>query len=218
MIAEMKMLLWKDLRLSELCLLAGVMFIIDPYMFMFNPYAYWYDFNHAWVISTVISQLTMALVAGNIIACERADRSAAFLAFQGITRKKIITSKLIICFITFISIYVISFISIFWLDKLKFGERDVIVIIQLHASIFATGFCFIGCCWLLSDLITNSVAAIVFGLLPPGIIACGLSITSEYLHWPRNEAYPYWYTAFVAAAGLISLIAGTWHFIMSKES
>jgi hypothetical protein len=29
---------------------------------------------------------------------------------------------------------------------------------------------------------------------------------------------PYWYIVFVTAAGLISLMAGTWHFIRSKES
>ena len=217
MLTEMKMLLWKDFRLSELCLLAGMMFIIGPYIPMLYPYIRGYDLNIAWMISTIISQLTIALVAGNIIACERADRSAAFLAFQGITRKKIITSKLIICFITFISIYVISFIPIFWLDKLKFGERDVIIIIQLHANIFATGFCFIGCCWLLSDLLTSPVAAIVFGLFPPLFIVSGLGITSFYLNWPGNNE-EYWYIVFVTAAGLISLVAGTWHFLRSKES
>ena len=210
----MKTLLWKDLRLSELCLLAGMMFIIGPYMFI-NPYIHGYDFNNAWIISTLISQLTIALVAGNIIVCERADRSAAFLAYQGITRKKIITSKLIICSITFMLIYVISFIPSFWLKLASRESADDLRIIQAYT--FATGFCFFGCCWLLSDLMTNPVATIVFGFLPPFFIACGLGITSEYLHWPRIDE-PYWYIVFVTVAGLISLVVGTWHFIMSKES
>jgi ABC-type transport system involved in multi-copper enzyme maturation permease subunit len=217
MMTEMKMLLWKDFQLSKLCLLAGMMFIIGPYMLIFDPYIFWYDFTHAWLVSAAISQLTMVLVAGNIISCERADRSAAFLAYQGITRKKIITSKLIICSITFILIYVISFIPSFWLKMSEFREsEDDLRIIQ--AFYFATGFCFFGCCWLLSDLLTNPVAAIVFGLCPPLFIGCVLGYTSEYLHWPRIIEVPYWYIVFVTAAGLISLVAGTWHFIRSKES
>ncbi|MGA2061976.1 MAG: hypothetical protein ABSG67_15935 [Thermoguttaceae bacterium] len=217
MIAEMRILLWKDWRQSELCLLAGMMFIIGPYMPLIYPYIHGYDFNSAWITSTAISQLTIALVAGNIIACERADRSAAFLAYQGITRNKILTSKLIICFITFTLIYAISCILSFWLDMSRFrDEMDEIRVMQ--AFFFATGFCFFGCCWLLSDVLTNPVAAIVFGLFPPLFIISGLSITSFYLDWPSGKAYPYWYIVFVTTTGLISFVAGTWHFITSKES
>ena len=215
MMTEMKTLLWKDLRLSELCLLAGMIFIIGPYMFMFNPYTYWYDFSHAWLTSTVISQLAIALVAGNIITCERADRSATFLSFQGITRKKIITSKLLICSITFFLIFLISLVPSFWLELLRPNELHEMR--QAQVIIYATGFCFFGCCWLMSDLLSGPVAAIVFGLFPPLFIVSGLGITSFYLNWPGNNE-EYWYIVFVTAAGLISLVAGTWHFLRSKES
>jgi ABC-type transport system involved in multi-copper enzyme maturation permease subunit len=216
MIKEMRILLWKDWRLSELCVLAGIMFIISPYMPLIYPYIHSYDFDHAWMISTAISQLTIALVTGNIIACERADRSAAFLAYQGITRKKILTSKLIICFITFMSIYVISSILSYGLDMSRFKDMDEFRMMQ--ALIFSIGFCFFGCCWLLSDVLTNSVAAIVFGLFSPIFIISALGTTSFYFDWPGGKAAPYWYIAFFTAAGLISFVAGTWHFITSKES
>jgi ABC-type transport system involved in multi-copper enzyme maturation permease subunit len=60
----------------------------------------------------------MALLAGNIIACERTDRSAEFLAYQGASRKMVIGSKLILCTITFILICAISFVLSFWLSPL----------------------------------------------------------------------------------------------------
>jgi ABC-type transport system involved in multi-copper enzyme maturation permease subunit len=193
------------------------MLIIGPYMLMFNPYIHGYDFNDAWIISSMISQFTIALVAGNIIACERADRSAAFLAYQGVTRKKIIISKLIICSLTFMLIYVISFILSFWLETSTFRGTDELRII--YPNFFAIGFYFFGCCWLLSDLMTSPVAAIVFGFFPPFFIGCGLRITSFYLNWPRTDnEFTHWFIAFITAAGLISLVAGTWHFIKSKES
>jgi ABC-type transport system involved in multi-copper enzyme maturation permease subunit len=217
MMTEMKILLWKDLRLSRLCLLAGVMFIIGPYMLMYNPYIHGYDFNQAWIISSMISQFTITLVAGNIISCERADRSAAFLAYQGVTRKKIITSKLIICAIVFVSICAISFILSFWLKDLSPDELEDFR--KIYFLIPTIGFGFFGCCWLLSDLLTSPVAAIVFGFFPLFFIGCGLRITSFLLKWPINDiAFTNWYIAFITAAGLISLVAGTWHFLRSKES
>jgi ABC-type transport system involved in multi-copper enzyme maturation permease subunit len=215
MMTEMKMLLWKDLRLSRICIVTGIIFIICPYLLFFFPYIEW-TYYCAWVVSTEVSQLTIALLAGNIIACERVDRSATFLAYQGARRKMVIASKLIICTITFVSICAISIILSFWLKGIR--PEDVNEFRIGQTCIVTTGFCFFGCCWLLSALLSSSVNSIVLGLLPPIFIGITLSITSHFLHWPRIMEVPYWYIVFVTAAGLISLMAGTWHFIRSKES
>ena len=47
------------------------------------------------VLSTAASILTLTLLGGYAIACERADRSAEFLAYQPIPRSKILASKLV---------------------------------------------------------------------------------------------------------------------------
>jgi ABC-type transport system involved in multi-copper enzyme maturation permease subunit len=215
MIAEMKMLLWKDYRLSRLCIVAGIIFILVPYLFYLDPYIKWY-FEDAWMASTILSQLIIALLAGNIIACERADRSAAFLAYQGAPRKKVIASKLIICTIAFLSICAIYFVLSFWL-KIRPEEMEHYREAKILAA--ATGFCFFGCCWLFSALFQSTIAAIVFGLLPAIPIANTLTLTREYLHWPdSNIAFLCWYVALTSAVGLISLVAGTWYFIRSKEA
>ena len=104
---EMKMLLWKDFRLSRLPIVAGVIFIVIPYLFLLVRGV---SFRDVWAASVIGSQFTMAILAGNIIACERADRTAAFLAYQGASRKMIIASKLTICVIVFVLIYMVSFI------------------------------------------------------------------------------------------------------------
>ena len=48
------------------------------------------------IYSLIISQLAIALIGGNAIAGERADRSAEFLCSLPITRKRILASKLLI--------------------------------------------------------------------------------------------------------------------------
>ncbi len=80
MIKEMKMLLWKDFRLNIYFFIAGVVFIVMPYLLLF-----FHDiqFTAMWMFSTCLSQITMAILGGSIIASEREDRSAIFLSYQG---------------------------------------------------------------------------------------------------------------------------------------
>ena len=102
---EMRMLLWKDLRLSQVCLIAGIIAVFMPYLFLFIPES---QYEIIWALSVFVSQATMAIMAGNIIACERSDRSALFLAYQGASRKKVVSSKLIICVFVFILVCMIT--------------------------------------------------------------------------------------------------------------
>ncbi len=218
MTEEMKMLLWKDYRLSRLCLSAGVIIMILPYLMLFLPYIFHkFEFNYegAWGVSAVFSQLAIALLAGNIIACERADHSAAFLAYQGASRKMVVSSKLLICALTFILIWAIAIFLSFWLKIKAKEDQDFLLVLS---TIVATGFCFFGGCWLLSALLSSSVAAIVFGLLPPFFIIAALGFINYHLKLPSDNAIPYWYIALNIATSLISLVAGTWYFLKSKES
>jgi ABC-type transport system involved in multi-copper enzyme maturation permease subunit len=215
---EMRMLLWKDIRLSELCLFAGIMLFIFPYMFLLYPYIRGidgYDFNQAWQISTMLSQLAIAILAGNIIVCERADHSASFLAFQGVTRRKIITSKLISCTLVFVAICAISALMSVWLKYSGPGKyedpRDA------QALFYAIGFCLFGSCWLYSCFMPSPISAIVFGVLSPFFIALALSLYRYYFN-PSPRGLEHYWLALNIMVGLISLVAGTWYFLRSKES
>jgi ABC-type transport system involved in multi-copper enzyme maturation permease subunit len=215
MIKEMRMLLWKDFRLSRLCLFAGIMFIIAPYMLILDPFIQWYDFYHAWGISTALSQLTIALLAGNIIVCERADRSAAFLAFQGVTRRQIIASKLIICTIAFILIYAITHMLSILLKWQHPCYMEDLREIQFFS--FIIGFCFFGSCWLFSCLLPSPISAIIFGILTPFFVVCVLNAYDFYFHF-APQRYEYRMAELDIMVGLISLVAGTWYFLRSKEA
>lgn len=216
MMSEMRMLLWKDLRLSRMCLLAGIGFIIFPYMPLLGLRPRGYGFDDAWAFSTMLSQLTIALLAGNIVACERADRSAAFLAFQGVTRSKTIVSKLTICATVFVLIVAISMVLSIWLHPPGPLRYDNPRGVQYPA--YAVGFCCFGACWLFSCLLSSTISAIVFGWLLPFFILCALSTCEYYFKWPGPHERDYWYLGLNVAVGLSSLVAGTWYYLRSKES
>jgi threonine/homoserine efflux transporter RhtA len=71
-------------------------------------------------------------------------------------------------------------------------------------------------------LLSSPAIAIAVGFLMPIIIACTLGTTLHYFNWPRDAVFGYWLvslcSASCSASGLISLAAGTWYYIRSKES
>jgi len=231
MMKEMKMLLWKDYRLSSNCFIAGLAFIIMPYLLLFYPDV---EFPGMWMFSTCLSQITMAILGGNIIASEREDRSAIFLNYQGASRKMVISSKLICCIFTFILIDAIAFIISLWISSKGFHHEFGAKPWEILGIVSAFGLYFFGSSWLIS-LFLRPMLAIVAGILSPYVIFYIVLILMHYVIVPFLGAV--FFTLDIEAheglgalvltitliislilLGLISLVAGTWHFIKSKES
>ncbi|MDA1233128.1 MAG: hypothetical protein O2856_20380, partial [Planctomycetota bacterium] len=102
----LRALFWKDVRVNRLPLFVGVILLIAPYFlavgaFAFNPpagsavpTAMWGGlFAIGSIYSLAFSQLTIAILAGNIIAVERVDRSAEFLGYLPPSGTQILLSK-----------------------------------------------------------------------------------------------------------------------------
>jgi hypothetical protein len=104
----MTALLWKDYRLNRGVLRLGIALLLGPYAAVCSIalYGHWPSWPPAgaWsalllaasFFSLALSQLTLALLAGNLIAAERADRSAEFLASLPPSRTQILASKLLL--------------------------------------------------------------------------------------------------------------------------
>jgi ABC-type transport system involved in multi-copper enzyme maturation permease subunit len=103
-----KALLWKDYRLNRGVLLLGVALLLGPYVAACAAalYGRWPSWPAAadWSVRLLdasffrlaLSQLTLAVLAGNSIASERADRSAEFLAYLPPSRRQILASKFLL--------------------------------------------------------------------------------------------------------------------------
>jgi hypothetical protein len=103
----------------------------------------------------------VALIAGNVIACERADRSAEFLAYQGATRAMVAASKMILCAMVYAAVCSVTFVTSLWLPETGVpypGGYHYCWNYQLRAA--ATGLGFFGCGWLFSSFLTSPVLAV----------------------------------------------------------
>lgn len=104
----MRALLWKDYRINRGVVLLGAALLLGPYAAVIfwglrahwpslPPRAEWSGLlTTASLLSLVLSQLTLVTLAGNVIASERNDRSAEFLAYLPPSRLKILASKFVL--------------------------------------------------------------------------------------------------------------------------
>jgi ABC-type transport system involved in multi-copper enzyme maturation permease subunit len=101
----MRALLWKDYRINRGVVLLGAALLLGPYaaVIFWGVRTHWPSLPSAaeWsgllatasLLSLVLSQLTLVTLAGNVIASERNDRSAEFLAYLPPSRLQILMSK-----------------------------------------------------------------------------------------------------------------------------
>jgi ABC-type transport system involved in multi-copper enzyme maturation permease subunit len=116
----MRSLLWKDLRLNRMILVMGLTLFIAPFAIVaaaawkehwptLPPVSRWsYGLLPATLVSLGLSLLTLATLAGNSIACERADRSAEFLAYLPPSRRAILTSKVLVVVLPIAVVWVVD--------------------------------------------------------------------------------------------------------------
>jgi len=106
----MRWLFWKEYRQNRVVVIALLLMLVVPHLF--GLFGMWYEWREnprqlllvdwrqilvfASLYSLGISQVALALIGGNAIAGERADRSAEFQVYLPLTRKKILAAKLLL--------------------------------------------------------------------------------------------------------------------------
>jgi ABC-type transport system involved in multi-copper enzyme maturation permease subunit len=98
----MRWLIWKEFRLNWLILAIAALCLIVPYVVAVGRAAWGGDaedvytlLEAGWMTNVIVATVFLALLGGQSIACERADRSAEFLAYQPVSRGRILLSKLV---------------------------------------------------------------------------------------------------------------------------
>ena len=148
----MKWLIWKEYRLNRLILILGALLLIAPYAVF--AVAFWRDhgldvswkFVHALVrdaspLSMVLSQFTLCLLGGHAIACERADRSAEFLAYLPVSRSRILAGKITLSLLCLALIWVPNLILLYTFLVLE-PSTSIKGFWEMLAIIASTGFVF----------------------------------------------------------------------------
>ncbi len=227
----MNWLIWKEYRLNRLILIVGAVLLLAPHVVAFvlslrgagpgsaEGVSRWsINFMLSAIYSLVISQLTVALLGGHAIACERADRSAEFLAYLPVARSRILAGKLAVA---------LGATAITWILNLLIIVLTYSVLMPLVASsardfwtslgaIAITGLAFFGVGWLLSSILESPTFSICGGLITPFLVLTAFALLVWWFVWPESAiAWGYLLTCLVL--GLACFAAGTWYYLRRVE-
>jgi len=156
----MTWLLWREYRLNRFVLAAGAVLVILPYVIAalclpIEGAESTELFIGAWIWGGFFSVLSVALLGGNVIAGERADRSAEFVAYLPLERWQMLAGKLLFC---------LTAIAVIWTIHLLI--RTVLLSDQPAADIRWLTICFgvtFGASWLCSSLQLSPAVASAMG-------------------------------------------------------
>jgi hypothetical protein len=173
----MTALLWKDYRLNRGMLLLGIALLLGPYavvlpIVIHRHWPAWPNLADwsallaaASYFSLALSQLTLALLAGNSIAAEYVDRSAEFLACLPPSRMRILTSKLLLALAAAGVIWAVNRgVTEFMLPALGSAVDDTWDSIAPRSTLAGGAVMVFGACWLGSALLNSPASATLLGI------------------------------------------------------
>lgn len=187
----MKSLLWKDYRLNRLLVLFGLLACLLPWAVAIARHiqlivrgegvwwgpAPWVD---AFSVSLLLSLFTFAMLGGNAVAAERADRSAEFLAYQPISRWFMLLSKSLIALPTIAGIWMVNLVFLFLVTPCiaegvtaadMAGRPEVYEALIVFA---ATSVFLFGACWFWSAVLRSHGLATGMGFFALAVVTIGM--------------------------------------------
>jgi hypothetical protein len=229
----MNALLWKDYRMNRLVLLAGMVLLLAPPVVVIavNVYSAWKYEEPLWpwpaalhwaaVLSLLFSFITVAMLGGMAFACERADRSAEFLAYLPPTRVQIVVSKVILVMAGIATIWAANLLLLYVLAP-RCGELHPQVADDLRElreqmlpPLAATTVCLLGAAWFGSSFLpSHGIAtglACGFPVLLFGVLRTIAFVLEEY------DLAEHWYPPTAIVLGVAGFVGGIWIYLRRVE-
>lgn len=239
----MKWLLWKDYRYNRLIVFAALALLLGPYLVGLGviiggrwvqegmkdgQVTYWTPpwkeiMAAAGLYSLAISQLSMALIGGNAISGERADRSAEFSHSLPITRRKLLASKLLLALAIAATVWLVNAAVLWCLIDDLIGEASVSQsryqeVFMLARYIAITGLAFFCAAWILSSFVGSPAFDVCGGVVLPLIVWTGFWFLYYMFKWHSSEVVVgYWYCVTCLILAPACFAAGTWHYLRRVE-
>jgi ABC-type transport system involved in multi-copper enzyme maturation permease subunit len=165
------------------------------------------------LLAYAVGQLALAVLAGNLIAGERTDRSAEFLAYLPASRGIVLWAKALVLAGTAAALLVIPLAAagLAALLGANLSEDGLGKAAMTVVSIAAFGFCPAGVGWLASCCLQSNAAAILFAILVPLAVAILVMSTT------RGEASSALWVAVNLALGSAGFLFGTRHYLQRTE-
>ncbi len=226
-------LIRKDLRICRLSLVAGVVLLLGPYgmaavMVMNMPL--WTEATpaSAWAVmlgwgsffSVACSQATLGMVSGSVIATERGDRSAEFLAYLPPARRQILQSKFAVLAGTAMVIYGVNLSVRFFADALAADTNGVEALtgdLPSMTYVAAVGVVAVGVGWCSSAALDNAGPAVALAFAAPLIVLSVLNLVEYLTGWPGEFYYERVYFGSSVGVGVIAFVIGTVYYLQRIE-
>jgi ABC-type transport system involved in multi-copper enzyme maturation permease subunit len=229
----MTWLLWKEYRANRLIVVVGAAILLVPYVVALGLACYGVGPGRgsgpdnlfvAGFFSVILSQLTLALLGGNLIAGERADRSAEFQAYLPIPRVKILAGKLTLALLATLLIWLPNLLILLLLTwGMPEGPRLAEVFEAVWrggGTIAITGLTFFSIAWLISSFQTSPTFAVCGGLILPYFTLMAIAAVAWLLEYEPEHFDPFMLNVYRATCLVLAPLCftlGTWLFLRRVE-
>ena len=226
----MTALLWKDYRLSRGVLLLGAALFVGPYAqgCLAALHAHWPGLPPAgdWPallltassVSLAMSPLTLLILAANSIACERADRSAEFLAYLPPSRLEILVSKALLVLLAATLVWAVNLlVANALVPALGPVPANTVAHLASWDLLAASAVMAFGAGWLGSALCDSPALATCLGIglslaVPPMIKLV------EVLPWSADDNVRHWaFFTGLLTLGVAFFVSGSVHYLRRVE-
>jgi ABC-type transport system involved in multi-copper enzyme maturation permease subunit len=238
----MRWLLWKDYRVNRAIAILALALFVVPHLFALysalnpsGPYGPFGDRGQGVLINRLLeafsiselfgltaSQVLLAVLGGNMIAGERTDRSAEFLAYLPVTRGKIITSKILVAGWMIALIWLPNLLLL--LGNLSLGPglstSEVRPFLVGVGYTLLTGLVFFCVAWCFSSMLSSPTYSAGAGLIAPILVAGALLWIGRSL-CNDTEMLAFMKVSYLYAClplAPLSFVAGTWYYLRRVEA
>jgi hypothetical protein len=226
----LRALIWKDVRVNRIPLVLAAALVVASYSAMailaaIDPMASAQLWGRRLCTIVLVgsmachvsAQLSLAVLSGNLIAAERVDRSAEFLAYLPPSRGMVLLAKgVLLAGVTIVLLLIhlggIGLAARF--GGLPSGAESGFDL-SSTVTIFAVGFCASGIGWLASCGLSSNAAAILIAIAAPMLVAITVQLSALVID--RPESMPSNMVAAWLSVGVAGFLCGTNHYLRRVE-
>ena len=222
-------LILKDLRICRLPVLVGITATIGAFAssyLMYGSADLWQRGSaETWAsmlqtgstLSLVAAVISLTMLAGTIIAAERADRSSEFLFCLPPSRAQVLSSKGIVVGTSSVLALCVGgggSVLASWLG----GDGSVDSRFQLSLlDLIPIALVTIGVGWCASARFENTGPSVGLGFASPLVVVAAIQLTRYFFGIPDDDSFNTAYFTSCTVTGLVCLVVGSVYFIRRVE-
>lgn len=228
----LRVLIWKDLRVNRFpLLLAGLLLLLSPVVIVTLTQIDSILIEQSWprqlfailsgcsIAIHLSAQLSIAILSANVVAIERVDRSAEFLAYLPPDRAMVMRAKGVVLAGAALTLFTIQLACA--AAASIFGEppdpAPVSSYFRFLLSTSSIGICAAGIGWMASCSVSSNAIAILVALASPLLVGAVVLVVCLAIGIDNTTHAGALLAAAFMAIGFIGFLMGTRHYLQRNE-